>query len=344
MTKLSTIQILVVSSGPEVKYCPLCESFRRLFGAEIIFRSVDRSKGFLARILRRCLGKIKVVPDRSMSSEIARRKNRIDLLVVIKGNYLDPVVLKEIGSWDKAPYIVGITNDDMALAHNNTALFRKGAQYYDIIYTSKSLNIENNELNKMGFKKVRFFYQRFDKFVHRPIPSRNNDAFGKVVFVGSGELMRYRYLNYAAKNGVEVHVWGNNWPRWMKFLSSSNLIFHGESKTETEYAAILSSAAICCGFLRKKNRDRHTSRTIEIPACGAFMLAEYTDEHASLFVPDAEAVFFDGKDDFLRKLIRYYGDQKLRDSIRLKGYLRCQLSKYTYDELAVSIVDDLTVD
>ena len=58
-------------------------------------------------------------------------------------------------------------------------------------------------------------------------------------------------------------------------------------------------------FLRKVNRDKITTRSIEIPACRGFMLAERTKAHENLFQENIEADLFSNNNELYEK-IKYF--------------------------------------
>nr|WP_276598371.1 glycosyltransferase [Flavobacterium azizsancarii] len=80
------------------------------------------------------------------------------------------------------------------------------------------------------------------------------------------------------------------------------------------------------------NSDTQTSRTMEIPACGGFMLAERTTEHLDLFSENKEAVFFSNDEELLEKCRYYLINEEERKRIVEGGILRCKTSGYSNEE------------
>ena len=115
-------------------------------------------------------------------------------------------------------------------------------------------------------------------------------------------------MNYLARNGVAVQIIGNDWQGWRDahpLVSIKSEGIYGE-----DYPKAICATKINLCFLRKLNRDLQTTRSVEIPACGGFMLAERTDQHLALFEEAIEAEFFSSKEELLSK-VQYYLDHDL---------------------------------
>lgn len=335
-----TPRILAVTAGTFSKRSAIASALHDIYNAEILpgksfpESRVDRLLNFIG------LGNVRANIS-LLNTEILGRAGGFDVLFVVKGNFVTRSTLAKLKSLRFPPRIVGWSCDDVFLGHNNSEILKKAASLYDIFYTAKSLNISNGELTAMGFPRARFLPQGFDRDVHRPFPVKDSRFAGKVVFVGYGETDRFEKMNYLARNGVEVHVWGNGWTSAMRRKAHALLRIHGEALIGDDYADALSNAAISLCFLRKINRDLHTSRTFEIPACGGFMLAERTEEHRRYFEEDVEAVYFSDAEELLEKTRRYLEDEAGRDRIAAAGRRRCLDSDYSYHALARQMISEV---
>jgi spore maturation protein CgeB len=216
----------------------------------------------------------------------------------------------------------------MMQKHNQSKYFLNSVKYFDYFFTTKSYNLNDNELPAMGIKNLHFFNNTYDSNFHRPVVISENDnkQFAcDVGFIGSFEAERAESIYYLAKQGIKVRVYGNGWSTFKKHpnLELMNQPIYGE-----ELIKSICATKINLSFLRKANRDVQTNRTMEIPACGAFMLTERTDEHLALFEEAKEAEYFDTKEELLEKIKYYLKHEDKRVSIAKNARLRCLNSGY----------------
>ena len=179
-----------------------------------------------------------------------------------------------------------------------------GLLLYDIVLTTKSFNIE--EVRQLGAKNVIYMGSTYDQKTHRPIilSDREKEKWGcEVGFIGAFEEERYKSMLSIANSGQDVVVRGTSWENFEKrhpLLSVKPGFIAGD-----DYAKAICATKINLGFLRKACRDLHTKRSLEIPACGGFLLAERTSEHLDMFEEGKEAEFF-GSDEELIDKVNYY--------------------------------------
>jgi spore maturation protein CgeB len=133
-----------------------------------------------------------------------------------------------------------------------------------------------------------------------------------------------------ARGGIRIAVWGGEWEKFGE--SHANLRIRREALDGLDYAKAINGARINLAFLRKAARDLQTTRSVEIPACGAFMLAERTDEHRRLFEEGREAEFFSSFEELERKCRYYLEHEDERARIALAGLERCRRGGYSNRE------------
>src|SRR5262249_61768258 len=123
-----------------------------------------------------------------------------------------------------------------------------------------------------------------------------------------------------AKNGIHVRIWANKWGKIGRY---ANLHVEGRPLVNTSvdlrYTKGICSTGINLCFLRKANRDLQTTRSVEIPACGGFMLAERTEEHCALFEEGVEAEYFGSDDELVEKCRDYLPYPDKRKKIAAAG-------------------------
>lgn len=109
------------------------------------------------------------------------------------------------------------------------------------------------------------------------------------------------------------------------------------------YVKALQSFKISLCFLRKMNFDQQTTRSVEIPACGGFLMAERTSEHLSLFEENKEAVYFSSNKELLEKCKFYLKNDPERKQIIENGHKRCIQSGYSNIDTIYKILKNMYI-
>lgn len=267
--------------------------------------------------------------------------NEYDILWIDKGITINETTLKKAKELNPHIKIIGYSPDNMALRHNQSYNFLKCVSLYDAHVTTKSCAV--SELYRLGARKVIYCYQSYDPHFHYPREVNQEDIArlgGDVGFVGTWERERMESILYLSRNGIKVRVFGDG--AWNQCKGDNpNLIIENRGLYNDDYSKSFKCFKISLCFLRKINSDLHTTRSIEIPACGGFMLAERTTEHQDLFEEGKEAEFFGSNQELLTKCRYYLEHDKERAEIAERGYKRCVSSGYSNTETLKSIIDEV---
>jgi len=288
----------------------------------------DKQKSFFYRVKRKLLGPSDLAhANQKIISSTG--KSDIDVLWLDKALTIKPETLQTAREVSPQTIIAGYSPDDMAGKHNQSRSFLKCLPLHHVFFTTKSYGVK--ELEALGVPLTIFIGNAYDPNTHCPmiISEEEIKRFGAPVgFIGDFEIERAQSMYYLAHHGIPIRIWGPNWDRKCR-LSHPDMRIEGKSLWAGDYAKAICSFDINLHFLRKINRDLQTQRSVEITACGAFMLAERTNEHLKLFEEGKEAEFFSSNEELFEKVHYYLKHEDERKSIAQNGRKRCLRSGYS---------------
>ena len=205
--------------------------------------------------------------------------------------------------------------------------FIRAIPCYDIHFVKRNSDIEN--FISHGAKRVIINRTGFYSTFYRPyrlaeVPSHlRHDT----VFIGTAIDHRVGSIsNLMNKEKIRIDVYGGFWNRHL-FYYLHRQYFHGLSGPD--YPLIVSGSKICLGYVSSSNFDEYTERSVEIPACGGFFLAERTPTHLELYQEGEEAEFFSSNEECAEKIRFYLRNDDKRQKIAQAGYERCLRSDYS---------------
>lgn len=256
---------------------------------------------------------------------VALFKTRADfeLIWIDKGVWVFPETLISMKAISAVPIVH--YSPDFHVLFNRSPHLLGSLKLYDHVITTKTPELAL--LEQLGGRHVVFATQSYCR--HRwanPIRSQEFDA--EIGFVGRSEAHYRKTIRSLSSSGLGVRVWGDQWSSRTAFGGVRRDVVAGRGVFGDRYVNALASFRIGLGLLSKLFPEQHTTRSVEIPAAGTFLLAERTGEHSAMFSEGQEAEFFESPDEMVSKARFYLANESQRNQIAIRGQARCVSSGY----------------
>jgi spore maturation protein CgeB len=263
------------------------------------------------------------------------RRFRPHLMMAVKGTYIMPAVLRAIKN-ETGALLVNYATDDPFNPAITTPSLLGGIPRYDLYACTKDAIMA--DVLRTGCPHaayVRFAYKPSLHFPEAPsTPAEIRNFQSDVVLIGGADRDRLPFVEaLIGMPGVSLALYGGYWTRHPHLRRYARGFATGRS-----YRLALGGARIALCLVRRANRDGHSMRSFEIPACGAFMLAERTDDHAALFHEDRHAAFFGSPEELRDKVQFYLAHDEVRETIARAGHVHVVAGGHTYHHRLAEIV------
>lgn len=259
----------------------------------------------------------------------AARSFRPSVVLVTKGAWIAPDTLCEVKALTDAT-LVNYATDNPFNPRMTTRDLLEGIPRYDLYVCTKRAIME--DVRRVGAHHVVYVPFGYEPSLHYPEqPATEEERLrfaSDLCFIGGADRDRYPILRRVAElPEINLHLYGGYWHRDPTLRPFYRGFAYGR-----DYRLAMSGTRIALCLVRRANRDGHVMRTFEIPACGAFMLAERTEEHLSFFEEDKEMVCFGSDEELLDKVRYYLAHDEERQQIARAGHRRVWAKRYTYQD------------
>ena len=268
---------------------------------------------------------------------VAALRFRPDVVLIVKGAFVAPQTLQRIKE-ETGAVLVNYATDDPWNPRVSTPDLVRAIPYYDLYACTKRAIMP--DVQAAGCPRVIFVPFGYKPTVHYPekpaAPEEHTRFDSDVVFIGGCDADRVPYFEALVKGlpNLRLHLYGGYWDRH----SLLRRYYRGFALGR-HYRHALGAAKIALNLVRRANRDGHVMRSFEIPACGAFMLAERTEEHLEWFEEGKEAAYFDSPEELVEKVRYYLSRDDERQRVAEAGHRKVTLGGNTYKDRLIQILE-----
>ncbi|MHA4808314.1 CgeB family protein [Flavitalea flava] len=255
-----------------------------------------------------------------------------DLVWVDKGIFNYPALVREMKAGIKVHY-----TPDTAIVYNKSRLFSGSIPFYDYCITTKSFELD--AYRQQGAKQTLYCTQGYDTRIHKPYHGFEEKE--GVVFIGLHEPEKEYVIARLLEKKINITLAGENWEKFARKHRNKNyLSYVGKGVFGEAYGRLLSKNKIGLGLLSRFFPEKHTTRTIEIPACCTALICERNEDTRSIFTEE-EAMLYDNTDELLEKAARALRDQKYLLEITQKGFDRIVRGGYDYKSILKNLLEKM---
>lgn len=221
-----------------------------------------------------------------------------DVVLVVQGYHLWAATLQRLRESTRATLVCYSTDNPLVPGHLRRNVLASIPEY-DVYASPRRSNLAG--LAAHGCRMPLYLRFAYEPGVHFPEPPDTSITWSSdVVFIGGWDHDRVQWFDPLSRDGdVDMRLYGRGWSGTPLHRHAGGEIF-GRS-----FRFAMAGAKVAPCLVRRSNGDGHSMRTFEIPACGAFMLAERTEEHLELFEDGVHAAYCETPEE-LRDKARFY--------------------------------------
>lgn len=185
---------------------------------------------------------------------------------------------------------------------------------------------------QLGAKRVVPYSFSYNPKIHFP---RSVEISNSISYLGCWGPLQEMWLDrVAAEFPLRIYGWG--WQHAARKSRSRACWAQGEG-LGSEMGTAISSSKITFNMVRAEHGCAYSTKTLEIPACGGFMLTNWSEDQAALFEDGKECVFYNTMEEMTEKARYYLENDGEREKIRRAGMLA--VAPHTYKNSAISLLN-----
>ena len=279
----------------------------------------SRSMKALGRVIR-------TAAELELRNEILLQATRLapEFLLVFKGRFITPGTIATIRAKGIRCYNF---YPDVSFRAHGPHLARVLPEY-DWIFTTKSFGLSDMR-EQLGVTNASLLMFAFDPDLHHPMSLSLRDErtySADISYIGTWSPKKERLLAEIIRRRpmLRVRVWGEQWYKASVTDDSFRRAIGGREVVGAEFVKAICASRINLSIMSEQRvgsskGDQVATRTFSVPACGAFVVHERTDEVLQLFREDEEIVCYDGVDELIAKIDLYLANEDRRRDVAARG-------------------------